>query len=213
MRINTSPTLSSTPRPTALPILAILSTLKAGGAFLPLDPDDLTLQKEMFIADTNTKILLSSYLPCHDYDKALALKVIVAYIKNAMFEKRLLKFDDSNSEVPGHTPANLAYIMFTSGSTGKPKGVMIKHHSIANLVQNSPIWLPPGATLVTGHKELVLGDIGKAIKPLHINVIHCTPSILTVVPLDNYLTLETVVVAGETLGKKLIKVHEHVWSY
>jgi non-ribosomal peptide synthetase component F len=64
---------------------------------------------------------------------------------------------------------------------------------------------PCGATLVTGRKELVLGDIGKAIKSLRINVVHCTPSILAVVPLENYPTLETVVVAGEALGKKLIE--------
>ena len=108
---------------------------------------------------------------------------------------------------------------------------MIEHRSIANLVQNSQPYgyrrgarvlsslaytfdpfvadvfgtLSTGATLVTGRKELVLGDIGKAIKSLRINVVHCTPSILAVVPLDNYPTLETVVVAGEALGKKLIE--------
>ena len=108
---------------------------------------------------------------------------------------------------------------------------MIEHRSIANLVQNSQPYgyrqgarvlsslaytfdpfvadvfgtLSSGATLVTGRKELVLGDIGKAVKSLRINVVHCTPSILAVVPLDSYPTLETVVVAGEALGKKLIE--------
>ncbi|KAF9644147.1 acetyl-CoA synthetase-like protein [Thelephora ganbajun] len=108
---------------------------------------------------------------------------------------------------------------------------MIEHRLIVNLVQNSHPYgyrqgarvlsslvytfdpfvadvfgtLSCGATLVTGRKELVLGDIGKAIKSLRIDVVHCTPGILAVVPLDNYPTLETVVVAGETLGKKLIE--------
>lgn len=108
---------------------------------------------------------------------------------------------------------------------------MIEHRSISNLVHNSQPYgyhqgarvlsslaytfdpfvadvfgtLSSGATLVTGRKELVLGDIGKAVKSLRINVVHCTPSILAVVPLDNYPTLETVVVAGEALGKKLIE--------
>ena len=172
----------------------------------------------------------------------------VAYIDDATFERKLLKLDDRDFEVPGHTPANLAYLMsvfsyslsrkaseclgrFTSGSTGKPKGVMIEHRSISNLVQNSHPYgyhhgarvlsslaytfdpfvvdvfgtLSCGATLVTGRKELVLGDIARAIKKLRINVIHCTPSILAVVPLDYYPTLETVVVAGEALGRKLIE--------
>lgn len=108
---------------------------------------------------------------------------------------------------------------------------MIEHRSIANLVQNSSIYgfkqgarvmssltytfdpfvvdvfgaLAHGATLVVGEKELVLGDIPKALRTLRINVLHVTPSILSVVPVDGYPCLETVVVAGEILGKKLIE--------
>jgi acyl-coenzyme A synthetase/AMP-(fatty) acid ligase len=108
---------------------------------------------------------------------------------------------------------------------------MIEHRSISNLVQNSHVYgfqqgvrvlsslaytfdpfivdvfgtFAHGATLVTGRKELVLGDIGNAIKSLRINVLHVTPSILAVVPVEAYPTLETVVVAGEPLGKKLIE--------
>ena len=59
-------------------ILAILAILKAGGAFLPLDPDDPTLRKEMLIVDANAKILLSTYAQRRDFDKALASKVIVS---------------------------------------------------------------------------------------------------------------------------------------
>jgi len=59
-------------------ILAILSILKAGGAFLPLDPDDPTLRKEMLIVDANAKILLTTYAQRRDFDKALASKVIVS---------------------------------------------------------------------------------------------------------------------------------------
>ena len=85
---------------------------------------------------------------------------------------------------------------------------MIEHRSISNLVQNSHPYgyrhgacvlsslaytfdlfvvdifgtLSCGATLVTGHKELVLGNIGRAVKNLRINVVHCTPSILRPYP-------------------------------
>lgn len=108
---------------------------------------------------------------------------------------------------------------------------MIEHRSIANLVQNSSVYgfargvrvmsslaytfdpfiadvfgtLAHGATLVTGRKELVLGDIRMALRTLRIGVLHVTPSILAVVPVDEYPCLETIVVAGEALGKKLIE--------
>lgn len=59
-------------------VLAILAILKAGGAFLPLDPDDPTLRKEMLIVDTNARILLATYSQRRDFDTTLASKVIVS---------------------------------------------------------------------------------------------------------------------------------------
>ncbi|EMD32324.1 PKS/NRPS enzyme [Gelatoporia subvermispora B] len=201
-------------------ILAILAVLKAGGAFVPLDPDDPTLRKEMIIMDCGAKVLLTTQSHRRAFDKSIASKVIVAYIDDPTYEKRLNRFDDANPSIQSLTPSNLAYIMFTSGSTGKPKGVMIEHRSIANLVQHSSAYgykhgarvlsslaytFDPFVIDVFGVKELVLGDIGKALKTLNVNVLHVTPSILAVVPLEQYPALETVVVAGEALGKKLIE--------
>ena len=73
-------------------ILAILGILKAGGAFLPLDPDDPTLRKEMLIVDTNAKILLTTYSQRRDFDKSLASKVIVS------------KLTSFRSAMPNHLP-------------------------------------------------------------------------------------------------------------
>lgn len=48
--------------------------------FLPLDPNDPAIRKEMVIVDANTKILLTTYARCRDFDKVLASKVIVSVI-------------------------------------------------------------------------------------------------------------------------------------
>ncbi|EGN96334.1 hypothetical protein SERLA73DRAFT_9930, partial [Serpula lacrymans var. lacrymans S7.3] len=207
-------------------ILAILAVLKAGGTFVPLDPDDPTLRKELMIAECKAKVLLTTSNHSRVFEKSLASKVLVSKLDDV-----ISRFDGGNFVVDGLTPSSLAYIMFTSGSTGKPKGVMIEHRSISNLVQHSSVYgfqqgvrvmsslaytfdpfvvdvfgtLAHGATLVTGRKELVLGDIPKAIKSLRISVLHVTPSILAVVPVEEYSTLETIVVAGEALGKKLVE--------
>ncbi|KIJ63455.1 polyketide synthetase [Hydnomerulius pinastri MD-312] len=212
-------------------ILGILSVLKAGATFVPLDPDDPTLRKELMIEECGAKVLLTTSNHSRVFQKSLASKVLIAYIDDPSYQKRLSRFGAEDFDVEGLSPSSLAYIMFTSGSTGKPKGVMIEHRSISNLVQNSGVYgfkqgvrvmsslaytfdpfvvdvfgtLSNGATLVTGRKELVLGDIPKAIRTLRISVLHVTPSILAVVPVDDYSTLETVVVAGEALGKKLIE--------
>ena len=112
-------------------------------------------------------------------------------------------------------------------STGKPNVAMIEWCSISNSVQNSQPYgyrpgvrvlsslayaldsfvvdvfstLSCGATLVTGRKEHVPGDIRRATENPRINVVHYTPSILAAVPLGCYPTLESVAVTGEVLGK------------
>ncbi|KIK92693.1 hypothetical protein PAXRUDRAFT_146735 [Paxillus rubicundulus Ve08.2h10] len=212
-------------------IVGLLAVLKAGGVFVPLDPDDPTLRKELMIEECAAKVLLTTSNHSRVFQKSLASKVLIAYIDDPSYQKRLSRFSADDFVVEGLSPSSLAYIMFTSGSTGKPKGVMIEHRSISNLVQNSSVYgftqgvrvmsslaytfdpfivdvfgtLSHGATLVTGKKELVLGDIAKALRTLRISVLHVTPSILAVVPVDDYPSLETVVVAGEALGKKLIE--------
>ncbi|KAH7890103.1 putative nonribosomal peptide synthetase [Phlebopus sp. FC_14] len=212
-------------------IVGVLAVLKAGGVFVPLDPDDPTLRKELMVEECGAKVLLTTSNQSRAFQKSLASKILIAYIDDPSYQKRLNRFSPEDFDIDGLSLSSLAYVMFTSGSTGKPKGVMIEHRSIANLVQNSAVYgfkqgvrtmsslaytfdpfivdvfgsLSHGATLVTGRKELVLGDIPKALRTLRINVLHVTPSILAVVPPEDYPTLETVVVAGEALGKKLIE--------
>ncbi|KAI5993419.1 hypothetical protein EDC04DRAFT_1271012 [Pisolithus marmoratus] len=212
-------------------ILGVMAVLKAGATFVPLDPDDPTLRKELMVEECGAKVLLTSSNHSRVFQKTLASKVLIVYIDDTIYRKRLTKLSGDDFDVEGLSPNSLAYIMFTSGSTGKLKGVMIERRSISNLVQNSSVCglqqgirvmsslaysfdpfmvdvfgsLSHGATLVTGRKELVLGDIPKAIRSLRINVLHVTPSILAVVPPGEYPTLQTVVVAGEALGRKLIE--------
>ncbi|KAJ3195836.1 hypothetical protein HK101_010930 [Irineochytrium annulatum] len=213
-----------------LQILAVLAVVKAGGCFMTIDPEDPVLRKEFMIKESNAKFFLTTSFHGNQIAKQIAEQALVVELDDPTFEKRLDKIMGENIPLRNLTPSNLAYIMFTSGSTGKPKGVMIQHRSIANLVQHSDVYgfgkgarvlqslsyifdpfvvdvfgtLAHGGTLVLGAKEMVLGDIGTAIKKFNINVVHVTPSILAVVPLEDYPTLETVVVAGEALPKKVI---------
>ncbi|KAI9458237.1 putative nonribosomal peptide synthetase, partial [Boletus coccyginus] len=213
-------------------IVGVLAVLKAGGAFMPLDPDDPTRRKELMIAECGAKVMLTTSNHSRVLQKSLSSKVLIAYIDDPSYQERLSTFSPEDFDVEELSPSALAYVMFTSGSTGKPKGVMIEHRSIANLVQNSSVYgfaegvrvmssltytfdpfvvdvfgtLSHGGTLVTGRKELVLqGDIPTALRTLRISVLHVTPSILAVVPIDEYPCLETIVVTGEPLGKKLIE--------
>jgi amino acid adenylation domain-containing protein len=110
-------------------LVAVLATLKAGGAYLPLDPTYPTSRLDFMLADSALKVLITrdqllQALP--DYNDT-----IVCLDKNA---QPIDDCSDENlSEVASET--DLAYVIYTSGSSGNPKGTMIEHRSIVNFIE------------------------------------------------------------------------------
>ena len=106
-------------------IVGILAILKAGCAYVAIEPNYPKKRKEFIFNDAEISLLLtSSYLPC-DYDANLEF-LFVDESENDLDIKHLL-LEASN-------PFDLAYIAYTSGSTGNPKGVMIENHSVVNVL-------------------------------------------------------------------------------
>lgn len=110
-------------------VAAMLAVLKAGAAYVPLDPA-LPEDRLRFMAeDSSIRIALAG----EAYTKqANQLQVPVLPLEG-VFEGNETA---DNLNLPAD-PSDLAYIMYTSGSTGKPKGVMIEHKSILRLVKNA----------------------------------------------------------------------------
>jgi len=111
-------------------VAALFGTLKAGLAFVPLDPDFPAERLAHMIEDAGIRLLL----------------VAPATLAASAAQPHLQRLDISQFESgPEHDPAvtvqpaQLAYLMYTSGSTGKPKGVAIAHQALA------------------GHSEVALG--------------------------------------------------------
>ena len=77
-------------------ILGILSVLEAGAAFVPLDPDDPTLRKELIVEECGAKVLLTT----SDHSR--------------VFQKREPGLALTTFEVKGLSPSSLAYIMSVS---------------------------------------------------------------------------------------------------
>jgi amino acid adenylation domain-containing protein len=108
-------------------MVSILAVLKAGGAYLPLDPGYPLERLRFIIVDSGAQAVLTN-------------GHLLARLPHTEIETVVLDDIDSparngNSENPasGVSPQNLAYLIYTSGSTGQPKGVAIQHQGLVNL--------------------------------------------------------------------------------
>ncbi|MBD1865229.1 MULTISPECIES: non-ribosomal peptide synthetase [Trichocoleus] len=110
-------------------LVGILAILKAGSAYVPLDPAYPKDRLAWMLEDSQVSVLLAQTgtlpsLPDH---------CLNVFCLDADWEK-ITDYDPENLASQA-TAANLAYIIYTSGSTGKPKGVMIEHRSLVNYTQ------------------------------------------------------------------------------
>ena len=112
-------------------VAGILAVLKAGAAYVPLDPSYPAARLAYMAEDAGVEVILtqeSLLAPLREVTEALPVTLLPL---DAPPAARATAHDASNL---GRTagPDNLAYVIYTSGSTGKPKGVMIPHRAIVN---------------------------------------------------------------------------------
>lgn len=110
-------------------VVGILAVLKAGGAYLPLDPAYPDERLAFMLADADTAVLLTQADMKQRFEAT---------------QSQLLSLDDDWETVVSSQPQtnlaaqvtgqHLAYVIYTSGSTGRPKGVQVSHEGLLNLV-------------------------------------------------------------------------------
>ncbi|HKV08815.1 MAG TPA: amino acid adenylation domain-containing protein, partial [Thermoanaerobaculia bacterium] len=105
--------------------LAMLAVLKAGGAWVPLDPTYPKERLALIIEDTAMPVLLTQQHLLDVVPEGVKAAVVCADTVDLSAE--------DPSPLPGEIhPESLAYVIYTSGSTGKPKGVGVPHRSLSN---------------------------------------------------------------------------------
>ncbi|MFF1796943.1 amino acid adenylation domain-containing protein, partial [Kitasatospora sp. NPDC058263] len=215
-------------------VVALLAVLKAGGAYLPLDPDYPADRLAFMLADSG------------------ALAVVTDPGLTPLVTGGAPHLVDITAELPGGwghdpvfaaAPEHPAYLIYTSGSTGRPKGVLVEHRAIVNrlhwmqeaygldaddrVLQKTPysfdvsVWeffwpLITGATLVLarpgGHRDPAY--LAELIGTERITTLHFVPSMLRAFlaePLPPLPSLRRMVCSGEALPAELVTaVHERI---
>lgn len=113
-------------------VLALLATMKAGAAYVPLDPEHPPERTQELITEARISLVLTQQelMPQIAANRGQAQLIALDEA-----QQRQLIAQYSAAEMPRLaelTSRDLAYVMFTSGSTGKPKGVMVEHRSVLN---------------------------------------------------------------------------------
>jgi amino acid adenylation domain-containing protein len=125
-------------------VVGLLGILKAGAAYVPLDPTYPTERLAFMLEDSQTRVLLTQErlvesLPPHS-----------SHVVCLDTQWEEITQQSEENPVTGVTLDNLAFVMYTSGSTGRPKGVLMGHRPLSNLI----IWQLENSTLGIGEKTL-----------------------------------------------------------
>lgn len=106
--------------------IAILAVLKAGGTYIPIDPNFPQERIKYMLENGNAKLLLTSekLKETVDFNNKFAIDL----------DKKEIYDLPSKNITNINKPDDLTYIIFTSGSTGLPKGVMLKNRNIVNFI-------------------------------------------------------------------------------
>ncbi len=107
-------------------VIGLLGVLKAGGAYIPLNPTHPVERLAEMLANAQVAVLLTQQSLVESFDKYQADIVCLDS------DWQLIAQQAQQNPITEVTTNNLAYVIYTSGSTGKPKGVMVEHSSLVN---------------------------------------------------------------------------------
>ncbi|MCG7215967.1 non-ribosomal peptide synthase/polyketide synthase [Paenibacillus mucilaginosus] len=142
----------------------ILGILKAGAAYLPIQPEWPQERLDYVLEDSGARVVLSDDRGRDEVLSAASeAAVIVLTPEGRLTESSGVPAgtpeDQEAADSASAGPEHLAYVMYTSGSTGRPKGVMIEHRSIVNRLHWMQKQYPLGPEDAILHKTPFTFDV------------------------------------------------------
>jgi amino acid adenylation domain-containing protein/non-ribosomal peptide synthase protein (TIGR01720 family) len=204
-------------------VVAMMAVLKAGGAFVPLDPTHPPDRIKFLVSNVDAKLIICSTSLTAKF-KSLDLPAIALGRETMSFLPPVL---------PGSArvmvrPDNAAYIIFTSGTTGVPKGTIIEHGSFttggtahakaimmtstsrvlqfashtfdASVMEILSTLLAGGCICIPSDQDR-MNDLSGAINKFNVNWTLLTPSVASVLKPGSIPTLKVLVTGGEAMSR------------
>jgi non-ribosomal peptide synthetase-like protein len=211
-------------------IVSLLAILKAGAAYVPLDPEFPPERVNFILSDCQARDLITTSQLA---DLANSCPSEVIRLDRLEIEIAAQSRERLNRAETGAAPEDLCYIIYTSGTTGKPKGVQIEHRSVCHLVraegnlfQVQPadrvyqgfslafdasveeMWMAffAGASLVLGTSEMVRGGmaLSRMLAEAGVTVLSCVPTLLAMLE-EDVPTMRLLILGGEACPPDLVK--------
>ncbi|MEM6404721.1 MAG: amino acid adenylation domain-containing protein, partial [Cyanobacteria bacterium P01_D01_bin.116] len=113
--------------------VAILAVLKAGGTYVPLDPNYPASRLEFILDDSGIALVLTE----ESVLSTISSQQVRAFTLDSITNENTLP--DTFPEI-SLNPQNSAYIIYTSGSTGTPKGCVVTHANVIRLLRSTEAW-------------------------------------------------------------------------
>ncbi|MEK3854009.1 amino acid adenylation domain-containing protein [Cytobacillus sp. FSL H8-0458] len=209
-------------------IVGILAVLKAGGAYLPIDPEYPADRIQHILQDSKVKIIVSQDHIINRFETA---------IERISFEDKSISKQSKDNLPYINDSSDLAYIIYTSGSTGKPKGVMTTHQNVVNYIhafskviplneedtilqvasfsfdafteEIFPILLSSGKIVISPNlKEMNIDRLVNLINLHNVTLVSCSPLLLNEIDKNEHLILNNkmkFISGGDVLKYEYIK--------
>lgn len=210
--------------------IAMLGIMKAGAAYIPIDPKYPEERVHFIIANCDAKILITTSDKINKLSQVSCSRVLLDKDQNKLDIQSSHNLSETETKVKS---GDIAYAIYTSGTTGVPKGVKISHFSVCNLVRTEEkifdikpedkifqgfsiafdasveeIWLAfySGATLFIGTEEIMLSGPGlsKILNEKKVTVLSTVPTLLSMLNEDIPL-LRLLILGGEVCPTELAK--------
>lgn len=155
--------------------VAILAILRAGAAFVPLDPKNANSRRDAVVQDLHAKVML-----CSDgLERTLhSSQVDCLAIGDNFMQSLISKSPSAGITIPPSSATGAAYIVFTSGSTGTPKGIVVEHAAVSSsaLSHGRAIKVASGSRVLQFAAYTFDVSIGDMLVTLALGGCVCVPS-------------------------------------